>query len=248
MGGKNPTLFPIVGSTYNKEYKAKGKTYSMKNHGIIRYSDLKCTAINDTSITFTLEANKETLAVYPYNFKYEITYTLNNDTLEVVYHITNKDEEKMPFGFGLHPAFRVPLNENETYEDYILEFENEEHMKQLVFDESFETLPYYKDVTMKTWPLNYDEIEKYETLVYRDFTSTYVTLKGKAGNGVRVNFKGYPFLALWTAKKGAPYLCIEPWYSHDDYEKVDVAFEDREGMIVLAPNETFTTSYSITVF
>lgn len=247
-GGKNPTLFPIVGSTYSKTYVAKGKTYSMKNHGIIRYSTLKCTNHTDTSITFTLEANKETLEQYPYQFKYEITYTLNNDTLNIVYHITNNDEETMPFGFGLHPAFRVPLCENETFEDYILEFENDENMKQLVFDESFVNPPYYQDIKMKQWHLNYEEIEKYETIVYRDFTSTYVTLKGKEGHGVKVNFEGYPFLALWNAKARAPYLCIEPWYSHDDYEKVDVAFKDREGMINLESGKTFTTSYSITVF
>lgn len=245
--GKNPTLFPIVGSTFTKTYEAKGKTYSMKNHGIIRYATLKCTHKEDTSITFTLDADEETLKVYPYNFHYEITYTLKENTLEVVYNITNNDEEEMPFGFGLHPAFKVPLHEDEIFEEYTIRFEKEEKMQQIVFDPNKQKASKLVDVKLSEWQLNYDDIEKYETLVYQKFSSSFVTLLGKRGNGVKVSCAGYPFLAIWTAKARAPFLCIEPWYSHDDYDDIKVDFKDREGMIILQPNETFSPSYTITV-
>ena len=29
-GGKNPSLFPIIGNTYTKDYQIDGKTYAMK--------------------------------------------------------------------------------------------------------------------------------------------------------------------------------------------------------------------------
>lgn len=246
--GKNPTLFPMVGSTFTGSYEIDGKTYSMKNHGIIRYATLKCTNKSEKSITFTLESDEETLKVYPFKFKYEVTYTLNENTLDIVYHITNKDKDVMPFAFGLHPGFKVPLHENETFEDYKVEFEKDEHMKQIIFDKNKKEKPYIKDIKMKTWNLNYDDIEKHETLVYTDLNSKYVTLSGKEGNGVKVTCDGYPFFAIWTAERNAPFICLEPWYSHDDYEVVNVEFKNREGMKQLNSGETFVTSYSITVF
>ena len=51
-GGKNPTLFPMVGSTYTKDYVIDGKTYAMKNHGLIRYMTLTAVEGKDDEIVF----------------------------------------------------------------------------------------------------------------------------------------------------------------------------------------------------
>ena len=39
--GRNPSLFPMVGNTYTKDYEIDGKKYAMKNHGLIRYATLE---------------------------------------------------------------------------------------------------------------------------------------------------------------------------------------------------------------
>lgn len=243
--GKNPTLFPIVGNTYTKTYVTKGKEYSFKNHGLIRYATLTIVNQDECSVTLELKSNEETLSMYPYAFTYHITYTLHEDKLEVFYEITNNDEETMPFTFGLHPGFRVPLVEKETFEDYTLSFEREEDLKQLIFNDGDVR---YVDVTMKDWELDYKEMVERATLIYKDFSSSYVTLSGKAGHGVKMSIAGYPLLAIWTQAKGAPYLCIEPWYSHADFEDVNCAFEDRFGMMKLESNRKFVTSYTIETF
>lgn len=245
--GKNPTLFPIVGNTFDTSYRAKGKTYYFKNHGFIRTSVLQCVKQSETSITFCLRANEETLEVYPYAFVYEVTYTLKGNKLEIVYNITNEDQERMPFTFGLHPGFVAPLDEGEKFEEYRLEFECEEYAKQLVFDPSKKTPHYYQDVVMKEIPLSYAHIDKYATLIYKGLSSSYVTLRGKHNHGVKVSIAGYPYLAFW-ALTDAPFICIEPWYSHGDFEAREEAFEDRNGMLQLESGKTFTTSYSIEVF
>lgn len=246
-GGKNPTLFPIVGNTYDGTYIAKNKTYTFKNHGLIRYAILECIDHNDDSITFALTANEDTLKQYPYRFNYQITYTLKKNCLEIVYHIKNEDEEAMPFTFGLHPGFKAPLMANENYEDYTLSFECEEELEQLIFDPEKKKKHYFKEVKMKEFTLDYGLMEKYATLIYRNFSSSYVTLKGKQGHGVKVSVAGYPLLALWSPIN-APFICIEPWYSHADFEKTNKDFKDREGMMILEPKQEFVTSYTIQVF
>lgn len=245
--GKNPTLFPLVGNTYDKTYEIDGKTYEMKNHGLIRYATLKEKANTQDEVVMELDSDKETLARYPFPFHYEIAYTLKGNTLTIVYHITNTGEKDMPFTFGLHPGFCCPLCENETFEDYKLVFSNPEHLKQLVFDPEKKKPYEIKEVDLQEIPCDYDMIEQYATLVYEGAKSAHVTLQGKE-HGVRVSLVGYPYVAFWTAKKGAPFICLEPWYGHADFSEVAEDFYHREGTMILSPKKSFTTSYTIEVF
>ena len=246
-GGKNPTLFPIVGNTYDSTYITKGETYTFKNHGLIRYATLELKEQQAKSITFVLKANEETKKTYPYNFLYEITYTLEDNKLTVLYDITNNDGEAMPFTFGLHPGFKTNLLPGEKYTDYKLVFENEEHMEQLVFDVNKEIPHHYEEVSFKELPLDFSMMKKYATLIYRGMCSSHVSLVGPK-HSVKVSIAGYPFLAFWTPKDTDNFICIEPWYSHADFEKTDIPFEKREGMMNLEPGKSFTTSYTIEVY
>ncbi|MDF9824151.1 galactose mutarotase-like enzyme [Breznakia sp. PF5-3] len=244
--GKNPTLFPIVGNTYNGTYEVDGKTYTFKNHGLIRYADLQCVEQSDTMISFALYANQETKKVYPFDFTYKITYKLVDNKIEIYYAITNNDQVTMPFTFGLHPGFRCPLEKDEKFEDYQIVFEKEEKLQQLIFDPNKKVPHTYTEVSLKSIPMDYAMFEKYLTLIYKGMKSSYVTLKGPK-HEVKVTMDKFPLLALWSPTQGAPFVCIEPWYSHGDFEKVDLPFAKREGMMNLTAGETFTTSYSIEV-
>lgn len=245
-GGKNPTLFPIVGNTYHKSYEIDGKSYTMKNHGLIRYADLKVEPAKE-KVVMSLDSDEATLSQYPFPFHYEIAYTLENNRLTITYHITNTGDAEMPFTFGLHPGFNCPLTEGEAFEDYKLVFSNPEHLQQLVFNQP-ENEPYkIKEVELQEIPCDYELIETYATLVYQNAKSAYVTLQGKE-HGVRVSLIGYPYVAFWTAKKGAPFICLEPWFGHADFSEVKEDFYHREGTMILSPGKTFTTSYTIEVF
>ena len=241
--GKNPTLFPLVGNTYHKDYEWKGERYAMKNHGLIRYIECECVDHGEDYITMEFRSNEETLKQYPFAFTYRITYKLTGNRLDIVYHITNDGEEVMPFSFGLHPGFNCPLCEGERFEDYKLVFPVEEKVKRIVINEEKVR---EEDCEFKELLLNYDWLVDAATIVYRDIRSDHVDLVGPQ-HRIRVSAFGYPFLAFWTAKKGAPYICIEPWYGHADFEDVQVAFDQREGMMSLQPHKTFVTSYTIEV-
>ena len=244
--GKNPTLFPIVGNTFSTTYKIDGKEYQMKNHGLIRYADLECVKQSTTSITFQLKANNETKKQYPFDFVYEITYTLKESLVEISYVIQNVGKEIMPFTFGLHPGFNCPMLEGETFKDYHIDFECEEHLQQLISDSKREKPHYYEERTLSSIALDYTIFQKYPTLIYKGMKSSYVTLKGPK-HAIKMSIKGYPLLALWTYATDAPFVCIEPWYSHGDFEENDTPFAQREGTISLKTNEKFTTSYTIEV-
>lgn len=245
-GGKNPGLFPIIGSTFCGSYEIDETTYTMKNHGLIRYAQLSCIAHTDTSITFEICDNEETRAQYPFSFCYRVTYLLTNNKVDITYDIMNTGDRDMPFSFGLHPSFLTPIHENECFEDYRLQFSNKETMQQLHYDAYKEKPVIYEDIQIQDIPLTYDWILKEGTVIYKHCKSAYVTLLGPKSY-VKLSIAGYPYLAFWTPAKGAPFLCIEPWYGHDDFTDVKEDFYHREGTLILSPRKTFTTSYSIEV-
>lgn len=247
-GGKNPGLFPLVGNTFSQTYTIDGKEYSMKNHGLIRYATLTCVKEDENEVVMALDSDDTTLAQYPFPFHYEVAYELEDNKLTITYRITNTGDKEMPFTFGLHPGFNCPLTKDERFEDYTMSFSNPEKMKQLVFDLEKKKPYVLEDVELQEIPCDYDLIEKYATLIYKNPKSGFLTLKGKSGHGVRISIAGYPYLAIWTAKKGAPFICLEPWYGHADFSEVAEDFYHREGTMILSPGKTFTTSYTIEVF
>lgn len=242
--GRNPSLFPIVGNTYTKDYEIDGKKYAMKNHGLARYATFESKKVDD-KLVFTFNSSEETLAQYPFDFSFIITYSLEGKTLHINYKIKNTGTKEMPYTFGLHPAFRVPQFKNEKFEDYSIDYEFDETATQLIFDPTFEKNIEYKEVQLNSWNINYEDIEKYATLIYKDYKSTYVALSCKGEERLRVHFKGYPYLALWTHADRSNFVCIEPWFGHADFEKETPNFYHREGTMILNPNDEKDISYQI---
>ncbi|MBR2810645.1 MAG: aldose 1-epimerase family protein [Solobacterium sp.] len=231
--GRNPTLFPMVGSTWDKKLHIGGKEYVTGNHGFTRRSDFTCISCDGTALTNELKDSEATRKEYPFGFDLKITYTLDQATLTVDYAITNTNDEVMPFNFGLHPAFNCPIEKDKQYADYRIEFNNAENIHWL--DTNLDDT--------KVLPLNPDDLAK--TVILSDPKSTVSTLTDGV-HGVSVGYENYPWLAFWSPN--APFVCIEPWHSHTDFDKVEVPFEKREGTLFLNPGDTFRTSYTITVW
>lgn len=236
--GRNPILFPLVSNTWNKKVNLKGKEYEMGNHGFARNSEFVIENVTDSCITMSLEDNEDTLSVYPYHFKMFVEYKLIGKKCEISYRIENKDDECMPFNFGLHPAFNCPFQNDEKFEDYRIEFSNNETLKGILGPFSL--------TNEHIMNLNYTVFEENKTICFENPKSSYVTLTN-GNHGVKVSIVGYRWLAFWT-KDNAPFMCIEPWHSHGDFEEIDVPFENREGTIKLDVNKSYLTSYSIEIY
>ncbi|MDO4663574.1 MAG: aldose 1-epimerase family protein [Erysipelotrichaceae bacterium] len=244
--GRNPSLFPMVGSTWKKgQYEWKGQTYQMKNHGLIRYEDLDGSICDDhNSILYTFDSNEETRAKYPFDFHFELKYTLIEKGVRIDYAIKNTGAEDLPFSFGLHPAFKTVRQEGEVFEDFSIEFFPKGEAEQILFYSDLSPVKRVP-VSLDEWKLSHDDIKNYLTLVYDKIVADTAVLKYKDQPRLKVTFKGFPMVALWNAGKDNNFICIEPWFGHSDFEKVEVPFDQRENTMILAPQDTFTCSYSI---
>lgn len=236
--GKNPTLFPMISSPNTKQYTLNGITYPCRNHGLIRYSTLKVTNVTDNSVTMSLHSDEDTLKEYPFNFIYNITYTLQDNRVLIKYDITNIDDKIMPFTFGLHPGFIV----------------NDFNNSSLLFkDDDVVTLFNQKQRTTSPYNLhNYSgndflkDLALYDTVIFSDLKSKIVTLQNPDYE-VDVDMSKFKYLALWTADPNSNFICIEPWLSINNIKTCTNPFDDSFELEHLNPNETFSINYYIEI-
>jgi len=238
----SPILFPIVGSLKDETYKLEQKEYHLSRHGFARDMEFQLIEKTESSATFSLLYNEETLQKYPFNFELQIIYQLQENKLTIRYKVINIGETQMPFSIGAHPAFALP----EKFSNYSIQFEKEEKLEYSLLEEG---LISNTTATLETSNsavlLNYKLFEN-DALVFKTLQSNSLTIFENSKPYLKVDFENFPSLGIWT-KENAPFICIEPWFGYSDtLEKSGDLFK-KEGIVLLDANQTFNTEFAIEV-
>ena len=239
--GRNPLLFPIVGTLKEGKIRFDGREYAMERHGFARRREFTPAARGEDWVRLELRESAETLALYPYPFRLAVEQRLTDTGFSTAVTVANPGEGPLPFCLGAHTGFRCPLEAGERFEDYELVFPERESCPTLLLRDGLldrpAALPYLEDTD--TLPLDYRWFDALDTLIFEGLRSRSVTLRSrKSGRGVRVSFDGFPMLAFWTMPgKKAPYLCIEPWHGCAAGTAEGPEFTDKAHCIVLAPGD-----------
>ena len=77
-----PVLFPIVGRLKDDTLRHEGKSYRLTQHGFARDRRFAWLNRSATACRLVLHEDAETRAIYPFAFRLEIAYTLDDDLLE----------------------------------------------------------------------------------------------------------------------------------------------------------------------
>ena len=78
-----PNLFPVVGGLINNELLVDGRAYPMARHGFARQSEFELLDSGEEHAAFSLPASAETLKAYPYEFDFQVLYTLIDNAIRV---------------------------------------------------------------------------------------------------------------------------------------------------------------------
>lgn len=242
-GKTSPLLFPMIGTLRGGKTLINGKEYSITKHGFARDLELSAESVNGTSVTFSLEQSEYTLEMFPFDFRFTVTYTLKSDGIAVTYRVKNNSAEPMPFCIGAHPAFAC----TGEFTDYRLEFAKPEtaavpnYNLETGMHEENNRRPLMKDETVL--PLKHELF--YEDVCYFDkVVSRSVMLLNKDNKGVRVDYPDFTSLGVWQAKD-APFLCIEPWCGSADFDDATGVFAEKRGAVTLNSGEERAFTYSI---
>ncbi|ECH7282557.1 aldose 1-epimerase family protein [Listeria monocytogenes] len=248
-GRHSPVLFPTVGRLVDDTYLVDGKQYHLGQHGFARDRDFQVIEQTKNTVRFELDADEDSLAIYPYKFKLSIIYTIEKNTVAVSYEVENTDNKRIYFSIGAHPAFHLPLTDGTTFEDYYLDFGTEENLETLCLEGPYRSGEIKKiiDEPARYLPLSYD-LFKNDALIFEALKQKEMTIKSdKTPHFVKVSFPEFPFVGVWTAKPGTPFLCIEPWYGIADGAGESVELRDKAGIEHLEPEAVFASEYEITV-
>ena len=249
-GDRAPILFPFIARLTNNSYTLNGKLYPMTIHGFANASEFAVAEQTEDTLVLELAANEKTLAQYPFDFIFRVIFRLEGDTLKTTYHVENRSDSTMPFGIGGHPGFKVPVGENEKFEDYYLEFSQVCHPDRVGF-----TPQVYLSGHDEAYPL---EEGKRISLSHSLFDEDAIILKNMArkvilrskasGHAVTVSYPKMPYLGIWHwPHTDAPYVCIEPWSSLPSRQDVVEEFTCKSDLVQLESGKVYDNTWTITL-
>lgn len=237
-----PVLFPICGRLYESKYTLDGKTYEMPQHGFALTSSLEVLRHTDDTLVLARVSDDETKKCYPFDCTLKVTFKLVGASVHVVYEVENRSDRKMPFSVGAHEGYACEGG----VEEYELVFDGDTSLERSMLDGGFVTGK-TENVPLESgrMTLSYAEFDR-GTYIFRRLSSHSVTLTHHGMPRLRVDFTGFPTLALWTLSRRA-YLCIEPWYGMSERAGKIGDLYEKDGILTLEPGKTFRAEHRIDI-
>lgn len=244
----SPVLFPFVGGLKGGVYRDKGVEYPMVQHGFARDMEFQLKSQVATEIWFRLESNEETFAKYPYPFVLEIGYELSGYTVIVKWRVKNSGQDTMHFSIGGHPGFWCPIDPDKKQTEYQILFDRKDQVVSSCIENGLvngQTKTYIlQDGSLPVTEHLFDG----DALVIEDHQAQSVALAGPDGKPyLTVEFDA-PLFGIWSPPgKGAPFICIEPWYGRCDSLDFAGELKERKWGQELAAGAEFVAEYRITI-
>jgi galactose mutarotase-like enzyme len=245
----SPVLFPVVGRLAGDTLRHQGQEYRVTQHGFARDSLFEWAERTPTRAVLRLAESAATRAVYPFPFLLEMIYAVAGETLSVTARVSNPGDAVLPCGIGAHPAFRWPLAAGVAQEAHLLEFDTPETGPALAVEGGLlgaeEPLPFDGRVL----PLS-PALFAQDAIVIPGVASRSVRFVAAGEDGVparvlTVAWEGYKDLGIWSKPGGAPFLCIEPWFSMASPVGWDGEIADKPGILLLPPGESRDFVWSV---
>lgn len=246
--GIAPVLFPNTGLIKDGKAWVGGKEYPYRKHGFARDHEFAVSELSGDSVTFTLESNEETRAIYPFDFVLSVTYTLTGRRLTVRTDVRNTGESALWFSLGFHPGFTCPIDPEEKAEDYVIAFPTRAFASRLNLETGLvagKTEGFLNGVY--ELPLR-EKMFDNGSFSMTDLNFRSVKLMSKrSGRFVRLDFDDFPILVLWAPRyKPLSVVCMEPWYGQPDRLDGERDAAQKPFTMETAPGETRTLSFSVT--
>ena len=254
-GRHAPMLFPIVGKVAGGHFRVDGTEYPMSQHGIARDMDFTQLEQSGDSVSFVLESSPDTLRSYPYPFRIEARYSLQDTSLLVDWTILNTGSTPMHFQIGAHPGFNFrDFCKDDFIHGYFRLTCGREPVQNLIVgqltpgglrSESAALLALDSDAMLPITPGLFAS----DAIVLEEHQIDQVVLYDKeCVPYIAVHTDQTPVWGLWSPPaKNAPFVCIEPWMGRCDCDGYDGDITGRDYMNSLEPGSSFTFSYRITV-
>lgn len=245
--GRAPILFPIVGTLAGGRYRLGPASYQLPRHGFARGKPFAVLEAGSSRAVFRLQADPQTLQVYPFQFQLDVSFALCGATLTVISTVRNAGQEPMPASIGYHPGFRWPLPYGAAREAHFIEFAHEEgpFIRRLDVAGLLTNVRHPTPVAHRRLALN-DALFREDVAIFDEIRSRSVTYGAHTGPRIRVSYPDARYLGLWT-KPGSGFICIEPWQGIADEAGFSGDFTHKLGVFTLPPGASRALTMEISL-
>ena len=85
---------------------------------------------------------------------------------------------------------------------------------------------------------------RFEGVAEEDLLNLNLVFEDTNKKILEFDFTDFPYLALWS-KKGAPFVCIEPWQNTADKIDSNQIYKEKENILSLEPDEIYSCKYIV---
>jgi len=239
-----PVLFPIVGRLKDDTLRHEGRTYRLTQHGFARDRRFAWLNRSATSCRLVLHEDIETRAMYPFAFRLEIAFALDDDVLETSFTVANPGRGVLPASVGAHPAFVWPLVQGVEKAAHVLEFARPEpapvrRLEGGLLKPGTEPTP----VVGRTLTLDPALFEA-DAVIMPEPASTSLRYTAPGAPVIEIAWQGFQELGIWS-RPGGDFVCIEPWHGMASPTDFDGEFRDKPGLMLIPPGERRTLGMRI---
>ncbi len=257
-GKTSPNLFPFIGKLQDCTFRYNGNSYVMDKHGLVKDMEFEVAEKKQERVVFAVESNEETLAKYPFTFRFEVEYSLEGTTLVQNCRVMNKSEETVYFSLGGHPGFACPLildgaRTGKRTDCFIKLYgvDGKEELEIREVDLSAGLLS-GQSLSVKVkdgvFPIT-DGIFDKDALIFASQGVTAAALLDAEGKEyVRLEAPTCPVWGIWSMPTSdAPYVCFEPWWGVCDTVGYEGTVQERPYMNQAAAGEVWQESFKIVI-
>ncbi len=238
------TLAPYSNRVRDNLFRFQGREYRLRPnwpdgqtiHGDVRDRPFQITRPDAQTLECHYDSRPVQDKNFPFDYTLTTTYTLENQTLETRFELTNVSPEPMPAGFGIHPYFARYLNG--STDDPILEFH-----AHGVYDVDERVIPSTAARAI-TPDLDFSSPKSAHLL---PIDRVYNGWDGRSsltwpGSGVKMLIEADPVFGHFVVFNGDPdgTLALEPvTNATDGFNLMDQGVRDA-GVVILEPGETLS--------
>lgn len=253
-----PLLFPFPNRVRAGRYQFGGKSYELTGlrlddfgniiHGMVFDRPWRVVELRENAVTgrFRLSVDApERRALWPADFIIDVRYELLESSLHCDLRIQNPDSVPLPWGFGTHAYFKVPLSPTSRRGDCIVQAPA---ARQWELVDNLPTgrllsLTGDRDVRegQELGDLKYDDV--YTDLEVRRGQISAAVLDPAAGLQItQTTAAAFRELVVFTPPHGRS-VCLEPYTCVTD--AINMPVSANSGLQILAPGTEFRTWFAI---
>ena len=279
-----PLLFPFPGVIPQGEYAFEGRTLRLGSpgqpiasegkefpgakrdyHGFVMdlpWEVRETSATNDRAVVTSAlnsRAHPDAHAGFPFPYRVEVTYALDPEGLSLDFAAINVGDDKLPFGFGAHPFFKLPLGPRGSPGECLLHVPARARWNGRAVRSVVERYP-DGNVPSHAWselrPAVTPELDLRQPRPFEPgkYNGMYTELELRDGvveacihdpaNGRETAMRAsrnFPNVVVWSPP-GRDEVCFEPWICPSNVFNVAAQGVPGHGLMVLEPGERWEAS------